>query len=484
MPAACSLRLWLLGAADAWLPPESLATVSANGSREKGEVVEAVRRGGDGQRLGCDQTEQQLSACCSHGMVGGAGTARLGMASDSGRVRADADTSDEIRSSQYAPWPRGAVLFVVAAALCALVFSFLVDDAITSRSGAMGHRRQLSMLDDDDNIGGGGDDDDNSFGGGDGDGGFGNGMSAYSPTDSLEDSGNYVGYLAWSDDKVQRVLNSTRMHFYNFAKTWNETFAPVQMHAMEDKIWRLKHAFGNKGYLVDDSEKGLQSLHTYTSRSIRNLEDKMGAMAPQMNRELALIKNRTHALLAREAAAVAEQGRRIIRAEQIDLRTNAAVRHKITEAQHMLASLEVRQRNVTATMMDSALEFGRVAATDMHSPTVLAALHKLPQKFSIHKLAVQAVREEDMVHRKVATELRKLGDMEMKEQRLVSRANLTTLELQGSDLHAASLLYQKDKRDEAKERRFWVELKDSEVHILKKPALRDCVYRRCEGADL
>jgi hypothetical protein len=104
----------------------------------------------------------------------------------------------------------------------------------------------MTMLDDDDDFGGG-DGNDASFGGGDGDGGgFGDGMSSYSPTDSLEDSGNYVGYLAWSDEKVQRVLNSTRMHFYNFAHTWNKTFAPVQMHAMEDTIWRLKHAFGDK----------------------------------------------------------------------------------------------------------------------------------------------------------------------------------------------------------------------------------------------
>ena len=86
--------------------------------------------------------------------------------------------------------------------------------------------------------------------------------------------------------------------------------------------------------------------------------------------------------------------------------------------------------------------FGTAAAADMQSPTVLAALHMLPRKFSIHKLAVQAVREEDVVHRKVAAELKKLDGMEAKEQRLLARANLSTLALQGTDLREESQLYQ------------------------------------------
>ena len=46
----------------------------------------------------------------------------------------------------------------------------------------------------------------------------------------------------------------------------------------------------------------------------------------------------------------------------------------------------------------------------------------------------QYYQEEDVVHRKVAGEMRRLDSMESKEEILVKRAKLATLELEGSDM--------------------------------------------------
>jgi len=46
----------------------------------------------------------------------------------------------------------------------------------------------------------------------------------------------------------------------------------------------------------------------------------------------------------------------------------------------------------------------------------------------------QYQQEEDVVHRKVAGEIHRLDDMESKEEILVKRAKLATLELEGSDM--------------------------------------------------
>jgi len=295
------------------------------------------------------------------------------------------------RQQQYRGALRAAALVVTAAALCSLAVVHLGDAGGISRSGlrALGQQRQMSMLDlddfgDGDDDGDDGDDDGDSFGDG--------GLNSFSAAGDLEDSGSYVGYLAWSDAKLQRVLNNTHTQLWQMMHQWNVTYAPVRIAAMKHKLWLLKNAFSNHGYLLESAKTGMQSLRSLSQTSLHNALDEIGSLTPRLQQELAHIVNQTHRVIAREARIDARQGRRMIRAEQIDLKTDAVVRKKVREAQEMLSSLQARVHNVTTAMMHSALAFGEAAAADMHRPTVEAELHQLPSKFSVRKLAVEAVK--------------------------------------------------------------------------------------------
>ena len=96
-----------------------------------------------------------------------------------------------------------------------------------------------------------------------------------------------------------------------------------------------------------------------------------------------------HRKLARQTGIDAQQGRLLIKAEQVDLNTTAAVRHRVQEAEEMLHALQAREANVTTDLVRSAAEFGRAAAKAYQSAPVTALLSELPRKFSVQKLAVQ-----------------------------------------------------------------------------------------------
>jgi hypothetical protein len=359
------------------------------------------------------------------------------------------------------PWEhssrlRAASLMLILIALSALVCFCLMTDVALGRPGgtlafARGdslrtRQRQLSMLDgfdgddegdDGDSFGNenagdsfGNDNAEDSFGTGNTGGSFGDGFSA---ADALEDSSNYVGYLAWSNNKVESIVNHTQSQLLGMIQQWNTTFSPVHVLATQHKLWLLKNAFSNHGYLKLDAERGMQQLHLHASKSLSSAMSQLHAIMPKLRQELAQVVNDSHALVARDMELDASQGRKLIQAEQIDLNTSAAVRHRVEAAQSLLHELQAREHNVSQSMMANALAFGHEAAVDMRSPAVVAALHALPNKFSNRKLAVQAVREEDVVKARVAGEVRRLGAVERKEEVLVARAEAGARALHASD---------------------------------------------------
>jgi len=274
-------------------------------------------------------------------------------------------------SHNRASWLRAAALVLVSAALCALAYSCLADDAASSRISGRGSRvsrvdemqQRRQMLDFDDGDGGSfGDSDGNSDGGEFGD--------SFLDADDLENSGSYVGYLAWSDTKLQHVLNSTHTRLWQMVHQWNRTYSPAHVGGMKHKVWLLQNAFSRHGYLLDDAEHGLENLHQLTKKAMREVQGATAALNPKVNAELRHIINHTHALVARGARADLEQGRKLIKAEQIDLNTDASVRRKVKEAQQLLVALKSRVHNVTSTMLASALAWGDFAAADMRSPKV------------------------------------------------------------------------------------------------------------------
>ena len=389
---------------------------------------------------------------------------------------------------------RAASLVVTAAALCALALVLLTStadnrgDAAISRRGGLGslsQQQRTSVLDFDDDDGDGDDDFGGDGGGGfgDGDGDGGGGLDSFSAADDLEDSGSYVGYLAWSDEKLQRVLNTTHAQLWHMMRQWNETYAPERLQSMRHKVWLLKNAFSGHGYLLKSAETGVQNLRSLSERAVHKALGEIGTLTPQLNQELAHIVNQTHRVIAREARVDARQGRRLIRAEQIDLKTDAAVREKVQEAQQMLASLQKRVRNVTDTMMKSALAFGEAAAADMHSPAVEAELHQLPNQFSLRKLAIEAVEEQDMVHRKVAAEFERLDDMEAQEERLLARANTSTLALERSDLRKEAQELHEDAVDEEKEQHLWHRVQALESHIRRQDTSYDAMTHELRSGE-
>ena len=390
---------------------------------------------------------------------------------------------------------RAASLVVTATVLCALALVLLTNtadsrgDAAISRRGGLGslsQQQRTSMLDFDDDDDDDGDDDFGDDGGGgfgDGDGGGGGGLDSFSAADDLEDSGSYVGYLAWSDEKLQRVLNTTHAQLWHMMRQWNKTYAPKRLQAMRHKVWLLKNAFSGHGYLLKSAETGVENLRSLSERAVHKALGEIGTLTPQLNQELAHIVNQTHRVIAREARVDARQGRRLIRAEQIDLKTDAVVREKVQEAQQMLASLQKRVRNVTDTMMKSALAFGEAAAADMHSPAVEAELHQLPNQFSLRKLAIEAVEEQDMVHRKVAAEFERLDDMEAQEERLLARANTSTLALQRSDLRKEAQELHEDAVDEEKEQHLWHRVQALETHIRRQDTSYDAMTHELRSGE-
>ena len=278
---------------------------------------------------------------------------------------------------------RAAALVLVSAALCALAYSCLADDATSSSISGRGSRvsqvdemQQRQMLDFDDDRSGD-DGDGGSFGDSDGNSDGSEFGDSFSDADDLENSGSFVGYLAWSDAKLQHVLNSTHMQLWQMVHQWNRTYSPAHVGEMKHKVWLLQNAFSRHGYLLDDAEHGLENLHQLTKKAMREVQGATAALNLKVNAELRHIVNHTRALVARGARADLEQGRKLIKAEQIDLNTEASVRRKVKEAQQLLVALKSRVHNVTSTMLASALAWSDFAAADMRGPTVCICVNIL-----------------------------------------------------------------------------------------------------------
>jgi hypothetical protein len=295
------------------------------------------------------------------------------------------------------------------------------------------------------------DDDSDDFGGGASTGDSGDGGSSFadgsegggglSSADDIEDSGSYLGYLAWSDEKLQRILNSTQLHFKTIARQWNTTFSPADMRRMHHEISVLRNAFSHtNGYLIEDAKKRLQSLRAFTQQSVRNMEKHLGAMAPTLHRMLARVVNQTHTLVARDARMDARQGRRIIALELDSLKTKERVEEHVEDAHKMLALLHQREAKVTSELMASAVAFGRAAARDMHNASVKKSLASLSHKFSLRKMAVSTVKEEDTLESKVLAEQRRLAAMEAKDEHLIALGNASASELESAEEQVLSLL--------------------------------------------
>jgi hypothetical protein len=268
------------------------------------------------------QLQDNAGALHGKGVRGSAATALV-----SARRRGSEHTRSGLRAS---------VAIVAAAALCMLVYAHLAGNAgggvrsvsQASRVGVLGQRRHMMMLDFDD--GGDSSDGDGGDGGFDGGGGDSFGDSgSFSSADDLEDSGGYVGYLAWSDAKVQRVLNHTRLQLLGMERSWNSTFSPAHVQSLERKVWLLRHAFSRHGYLLEDAAHGLETLSMLTKQKMRDVQEAVGRQNPKIARELAHIVNRSQAMMAKDVRIDVEQGRRIIGVEQIDLNTSAFVRGKV-----------------------------------------------------------------------------------------------------------------------------------------------------------
>ena len=174
----------------------------------------------------------------------------------------------------------------------------------------------MMMLDFDDS--GDSSDGDGGDGGFDGSGGDSFGDSgSFSSADDLEDSGGYVGYLAWSDAKVQRVLNHTRQQLLGMERSWNSTFSPAHVQSLERKVWLLRHAFSRHGYLLEDAAHGLETLSMLTKQKIRDVQESVGRQNPKIARELAHIVNRSQAMVAKDARIDVDKVR-ILKAPQYD----------------------------------------------------------------------------------------------------------------------------------------------------------------------
>ena len=297
---------------------------------------------------------------------------------------------------------RAAVLVLAAAALGACAVVYLGDSGGASaangstgvgatawgavRFGALaGRTTVLDEFGDWDSSGGGGDfstsdDLDRLSGGGEDD---------FGSAEDLEDSGGYVGYLAWSDAKLQRILNHTHAELHAMARQWNATYSPAHLAKMQHQLWALRSAFTRHGYLLADATSGLHTLETLATNSVHDVLSTYKAISPKIRAELAQIVNASRAMRARQTGIDAQQGRLLIKAEQVDLNTTAAVRHRVQEAEEMLHALQAREANVTIDLVRSAAEFGRAAAKAYQSAPVTALLSELPRKFSVQKLAVQ-----------------------------------------------------------------------------------------------
>ena len=307
---------------------------------------------------------------------------------------------------------RAAVLVLAAAALGACAAVYLGDSGGASaadgstgvgatagsavRFGALADRTTvLDEFGDMDSSGAGSD----SFGDGGGGGDFstsddldrlsGGGEDDFGSAEDLEDSGGYVGYLAWSDAKLQRILNHTHAELHAMARQWNATYSPAHLAKMQRQLWALRTAFTRHGYLLADATSGLHTLETLATNSVHDVLSTYKAISPKIRAELAQIVNASRAIRARQAGIDAQQGRLLIKAEQVDLNTTAAVRHRVQEAEEMLHALQAREANVTIDLVRSAAEFGRAAAKAYQSAPVTALLSELPRKFSVQKLAVQ-----------------------------------------------------------------------------------------------
>ena len=463
MPHARGRRLWPLG------PAAADAAPAVHEAPERHGRPGAAAAGSAGRcAAAADDANAAWPAVCAHaagqhlsgdaGAPRGAGVRDPSLAGSVALVGARRWRGSE---TQTRPGLRASVVVVATAAMCVLVYACLAGDASEGRVAPsisargpgpeLGQRRRMSMLDFDD------DDDGSDFGdGGGNDGGFGGGDSnsfgdsdSFSSADDLEDSGSYVGYLAWSDTKLQRILNNTRAQLLGMERSWNATFSPAHVQGLKRKVWLLSNAFSRHGYLLKDAAHGLETLHLLTKEEVRDLEAVVGAQNPKIKRELVRIVNRTQAIVAQDVHIDQEQGRRIIAAEQIDLNTSVFVRHKLRAAQAMLTALEKRAANVTLTLQANAAAFGRDASRDMHAPAVVAKLHALPRKFSLKRLADEAVGEEDMVGGKVRAEFGRLHAMEGKEERLLMRANMSALELQAREMKSAAAMYNEDADQEA-----------------------------------
>jgi len=319
-------RLWLLGAAADTAPAIGAASPAA-----------ALHEGGGAWTGPLDtRAAVDAGAACPTASVHMAGHLQCDPGALHGKgVRGSAATalvSARRRGSEHTrSGLRASVAIVAAAALCMLVYARLAGNADggvggisqASRVGVLGQRRHMMMLDFDD----GGDGGDGGFYGGGGDS-FGD-SGSFSSADDLEDSGGYVGYLAWSDAKVQWVLNHTRQQLLGMERSWNSTFSPAHVQSLERKVWLLRHAFSRHGYLLEDAAHGLETLSMLTKQKIRDVQEAVGRQNPKIARELAHIVNRSQAMVAKDARIDVEQGRRIIGVEQIDLNTSALVRGKV-----------------------------------------------------------------------------------------------------------------------------------------------------------
>jgi hypothetical protein len=326
-------QLWPLGAAAAGAPAVGAATPAS--------VVDEV--GGAWTWPPDTHAVVDADAACPTASVSMAGHLQGNAGALHGKgVRSSAATalvcvSARRRGREHTmPGLRASVAIVAAAALCMLIYAHLAGNAgggfrsvsQASRVGVLGQRRHMMMLDfDDGGDSSDGDGGDRGFDGGGGDS-FGD-RGSFSSADDLEDSGGYVGYLAWSDAKVQRVLNHTRLQLLGMERSWNSTFSPAHVQSLERKVWLLRHAFSRHGYLLEDAAHGLETLSILTKQKIRDVQEAVGRQNPKIARELTHIVNRSQAMVAKDARIDVEQGRRIIGVEQIDLNTSAFVRGKV-----------------------------------------------------------------------------------------------------------------------------------------------------------